>query len=116
MSERPIQVYTRPGCPMTGSVVSVLEQAEAPYIRVDIYQDEQAREYVRGVNHGNESVPTLRFPDGSTLTEPGPLELRNKLESMGHAVPWIALVRSNWPLLLTAAVMIYAVLSFLEII
>jgi len=116
MSERPIQVYTRPGCPMTGPVVGVLDQAKVPYIRIDIYEDEQAREYVKSVNRGYESVPTLRFPDGSTMTEPGPLELRSKLETMGHRVPLWALVRSNWPMLLTGAVIVYAVLEFLEII
>ncbi len=116
MSDHPIQVYTRPGCPMTGSVIGVLEQAEVPYLRIDIYQDEAAREYVRRVNRGHESVPTVRFPDGSTLTEPGPLELRNKLQEMGHRVPWIALLRSNWPLALTAGVVIFALLRFFEIL
>lgn len=116
MSEQPIKVYTRPGCPMTGPVISVLEKAKVPYMRIDIYEDERAREFVRQVNRGNESVPTLRFPDGSTMTEPGPLELRSKLEQMGHRVPLLALVRGNWPMLLTGAVILYAVLRFLEII
>lgn len=116
MSETAVQVYTRPGCPMTGPVVNVLEQSGVPHLRIDIYQDEDAREFVRQVNNGNESVPTLRFPDGSTLTEPGPLELRNKLTSMGHRVPVWVLLRSNWPMLLTGAVILYAILRFLEII
>lgn len=116
MSERPVQVYTRPGCPMTGSVVGVLEQAEVPYIRIDIHQDETAREFVKSVNRGYESVPTLRFPDGSTMTEPGPLELRKKLETMGHRVSLWVLVRSNWVMLVTAAVVLYGVLRFLEVL
>jgi hypothetical protein len=39
------------------------------------------------INNGNASVPTLVFPDGSTLTEPSTAVLRQKLQSLGYAVP-----------------------------
>jgi mycoredoxin len=46
---------------------------------VDIDKDPRAAEYVRGVNKGNETVPTIRFPDGSTLTNPTVHEVRARL-------------------------------------
>jgi hypothetical protein len=46
---------------------------------VDIRQDEAGRARVREINAGCESVPTLVFPDGSTLTEPSPHALNLKL-------------------------------------
>ena len=38
------------------------------------------------INHGNASVPTLVFPDGSTLTEPSDQALRQKLNGFGFEV------------------------------
>ena len=38
------------------------------------------------INHGNASVPTLVFPDGSTLTEPSDQALRQKLNGLGFEV------------------------------
>jgi mycoredoxin len=34
---------------------------------------------VKKVNRGNRSVPTLIFPDGTTLVEPSMLELARRL-------------------------------------
>lgn len=48
----------------------LLDRAEIPYQFVDIDQDEAARRIVETINHGYRSVPTLVFPDGTTLTEP----------------------------------------------
>jgi mycoredoxin len=40
--------------------------------------NEEATEFVLNVNHGNRSVPTIIFPDGSVLVEPGFAELNKK--------------------------------------
>lgn len=69
---------------MVPPVLHALDAAEAPYQYIDIRQDLDGRERVRAINHGNESVPTLVFPDGSTLTEPGLATLRKKLAELGH--------------------------------
>jgi len=39
----------------------------------------EGRKFVESVNHGNRSVPTIVFPDGSVLTEPADMTLRAKL-------------------------------------
>ncbi len=74
-------------CPMVPSVRSTLERAGVHYQYVNISTDAEARARLKEINNGYESVPTLEFSDGSTLTEPSVLELVTKLESMGHYVP-----------------------------
>ena len=64
----------------------MLEEAKVEYEYVNIYADEAARERVRAINRGCESVPTLVFPDGSTLTEPSRYQLVDRLKRMGDAV------------------------------
>ena len=82
MSET-IIVYGTPVCPMVTPVRSALKRASAEYDYIDIWQDDEARARVRSINNGNESVPTIIFPDGSTLTEPSDKQLFQKLETLG---------------------------------
>ena len=55
------------------------------FVDVDIDRDAKAAEFVKGLNHGNRSVPTIIFPDGSHLTEPDSLTLTKKLDSLTQA-------------------------------
>jgi mycoredoxin len=64
----------------------MLEQAEAEFEYIDVYLSAEAKERLREINHGYQSVPTLVFPDGSTLTEPSMRELRAKLETLGYQI------------------------------
>jgi hypothetical protein len=45
----------------------------------DIDEDDEGGRIVMSINHGNRSVPTIVFPDGSTLVEPSDSELKSKL-------------------------------------
>ncbi|MCK5054767.1 MAG: hypothetical protein KAR65_10825 [Anaerolineales bacterium] len=54
------------------------------YEYVDIRKDNAGRMRVKEINAGNESVPTLVFADGSTLTEPSRELLFTHLESLGN--------------------------------
>ncbi|GAB4487686.1 MAG: mycoredoxin [Anaerolineales bacterium] len=58
---------------------NIFAQMNIPYLDIDIDADQQAQEFVKQVNRGNRSVPTIVFPDGSTLTEPDNVSLSNKL-------------------------------------
>ncbi|GAB3954107.1 hypothetical protein GCM10027614_60640 [Micromonospora vulcania] len=49
---------------------------------VDIEQDPKAAEFVMSVNGGNQTVPTLRFADGSALTNPSINEVKQHLETL----------------------------------
>jgi mycoredoxin len=53
-----------------------------PFFEIDISDDEKAREFIRQINHGNESVPTIIFPDGTILVEPRNAALAEKLKKM----------------------------------
>jgi len=57
----------------------IFAQMGVSYLEVDIDADSQAEAFVKHINRGNRSVPTLIFPDGSTLTEPDNVSLTNKL-------------------------------------
>ena len=92
-----IKMYSRTNCPMDPPVRQMLKSANIPYEYIDIRHDEAANALVRQINRGNESVPTLVFPDGSTLTEPSPGSLYKRLNALGYVVPnaglWPAYVR-----------------------
>ncbi len=47
----------------------LLEQGIA-FTEINIEDDPDSAEYVMSINGGNQTVPTVRFPDGSTLTNP----------------------------------------------
>lgn len=87
MQEDKILVYSRPSCPLDQPVRNVLTGAGVDFIYVDIRRDEEALARIRAINNGNETVPTLVFPDGSTLSEPGARALQVKLGALGYEVP-----------------------------
>ena len=93
-SSNPIIMYSRPGCPMQPPVEAALKKAGAEYIYINIWKDNEGRAAVRAINNGNESVPTLQFPDGSTLTEPGARALYGRLADLGYEVDEAVLTRS----------------------
>lgn len=90
-----IIVYGHQTCPSLGPVKGLLTQSKVKFEYIDIHQDSVSAARVRAINNGNESVPTLVFPDGSTLTEPTVGELKSKLESLGYKVGPIAWVFGN---------------------
>jgi mycoredoxin len=49
------------------------------YTVVDIERDPDAAEYVMSVNGGNQTVPTVRFDDGTALTNPSIVEVKQRL-------------------------------------
>lgn len=72
-------LYATTWCYQSRNTKSFLDQHKVEYEYVDIDQDEQGEAFVLKTNHGNRSVPTLLFPDGTTLTEPSQKELGEKL-------------------------------------
>jgi mycoredoxin len=104
-------VYGHPACPNLGPVKGLLTQSKVKFEYIDIHQDSGAAARVRAINNGNESVPTLVFPDGSTLTEPTVGELQSKLESLGYKVGFVAwLIGHFWLILFIVAGILIAVL------
>ena len=116
MQAKTIKLYAHNTCPMVPPVIALLKGANANYDYINIHQDETAREFVREVNNGFESVPTLLFPDGSTLTEPSTGALKNKLNEFGYDVPFTAVVMANLPKFIMWGIIAFAVLRFAGVI
>lgn len=90
-----IIVYGHQTCPSLGPVKEVLTQSKVKFDYIDIHQDSDAAAIVREINNANESVPTLVFPDGSTMSEPSVGELQSKLKSLGYKVGLVAWLIGN---------------------
>src|SRR6202008_1643573 len=61
---------------------TMLKASGIPYDEVDIEQDSAAADFVGSVNDVNPPVPTLKFADGSTMTNPAANEIKAKLAAL----------------------------------
>ena len=77
-SERPVVVYWRPGCGYCQRLRFALGQDAEKATWVNIWQDEEAAAFVKSVNDGNETVPTVVM-DGIPTTNPDPAVVRERL-------------------------------------
>jgi glutaredoxin len=75
-----IQLYATTWCYMSRNTKAFLDQHHIAYDFIDIDQDKAGEAFVLKTNNGYRSVPTLLFPDGTTLTEPSHGELSEKLK------------------------------------
>ena len=78
MPESKIIMYGSDWCGDCRRARRFFEQHKIPYEWINIDRDRKAEAYVREVNRGNRSVPTIVFPDGDILVEPDNDELANK--------------------------------------
>ena len=69
-------MYSTQWCGYCHRLQAQLDREGIAYDVVDIEDDPAAANYVMSINGGNQTVPTLRFPDGSTLTNPSLREVR----------------------------------------
>ena len=79
-NEAQIVVYGTTWCGDCRRSKRFLDAKCISYVWVDIEENRESLEYVRRVNHGPQSVPTIVFPDGSILVEPSDAELARKLD------------------------------------
>ncbi|MDT5255604.1 MAG: mycoredoxin [Mycobacterium sp.] len=79
MKNAPLTVYTTSWCGYCHRLMTVLKSNGISFDQVDIEQDPAAAEFVGSVNGGNKTVPTVKFSDGSTLTNPSAAEVKAKL-------------------------------------
>jgi mycoredoxin len=76
-----LTMYTTSWCGYCFRLRKVLKAEGIPFAEVDIEADPAAAEFVASVNGGNQTVPTLKFADGSTLTNPSGAQVKAKLAS-----------------------------------
>ena len=79
----PLTMYTTTWCGYCFRLKTALKSAGISFTEVDIDQDPAAAEFVGSVNGGDRTVPTLKFADGSTLTNPSGAQVKQKLAELG---------------------------------
>ena len=75
-------MYTTPWCGFCRNLKKQLARDGIEMTEVDIEQDPAAAEFVMSVNGGNQTVPTLVLPDGTTLVNPSAAQVRERLAAV----------------------------------
>lgn len=77
-----VTMYSTSWCGYCYRLKKQLDRAGVDYIEINIEEDTAAAEFVMSVNNGNQTVPTVRFPDGSALTNPTLAQVNARLETI----------------------------------
>ena len=75
-------MYTTPWCGFCRNLKKQLARDGIDMAEVDIEQDPAAAEFVMSVNGGNQTVPTIVLPDGTTLVNPSAAQVRERLAAV----------------------------------
>jgi mycoredoxin len=74
-----LTMYSTTWCGYCRRLKSQLDREGIAYTEVDIESHPEAAGFVMKVNNGNQTVPTLLFPDGSAATNPSLAEVKARL-------------------------------------
>ncbi len=74
-----VTMYSTIWCGYCRRLKAQMEREGIAYLEVDIEHDPAAAELVMSVNGGNQTVPTVVFPDGSALANPSLAQVKDKL-------------------------------------
>lgn len=77
-----IVMYATEYCPDCHRAKAFFEANKIEYVRVGLEGNEEATNFVTKINNGNQSVPTIIFPDGTILVEPGWGELKEAMSKI----------------------------------
>jgi mycoredoxin len=75
-------MYTTRWCGFCRRLKAQLAREGIEVREVDIEAEPAAADYVMSVNGGNQTVPTLVFPDGSAMTNPSAIQVKNRLAEL----------------------------------
>ena len=83
-SKNPSQIvmYATEYCSDCNRAKAFFESNNINYLRVGLEGNEAATKFVMDINNGDRSVPTIVFPNGDILVEPGWAELRDVIEKI----------------------------------
>ncbi|MFO6453009.1 MULTISPECIES: mycoredoxin [unclassified Aeromicrobium] len=79
MSDASFVLYSTPWCGYCHRLKSQLQREGIEFTEVDIEQDPDSALIVEQANGGNQTVPTLVFPDGTALTNPSVAQVKAQL-------------------------------------
>ena len=77
-----LTMYTTTWCAFCKRLKSQLARDGIQMAEVNIEEDPAAAEYVMSVNGGNQTVPTVVFPDGTALTNPSAAQVKAQLAAI----------------------------------
>ncbi len=77
-----LTMYSTSWCGYCHRLKSQLDREGIAYDVVDIEKDPTAADYVMSVNGGNQTVPTVKFEDGSAMTNPSIVQVKNHLAAL----------------------------------
>jgi mycoredoxin len=77
-----LTMYSTSWCGYCHRLKSQLDREGLSYEVVDIERDPAAARFVMSVNGGNQTVPTLKFNDGSALTNPSIVQVKDHLATI----------------------------------
>ena len=82
MTNAALTLYSTTWCGYCFRLKTALKAQGIAYDEVDIENDSAAADFVSSVNGGNRTVPTVKFADGSTLTNPSAGQVKAKLAAV----------------------------------
>jgi mycoredoxin len=74
-----ITMYSTTWCGYCRRLKSQLDSAGIGYTEVNIEEHADAASLVESINDGNQTVPTVVFPDGTAATNPSLAQVRARL-------------------------------------
>ncbi|MEI7442143.1 MAG: mycoredoxin [Actinomycetes bacterium] len=74
-----LTMYSTPWCGYCQRLKAQLGREGIEFIEIDIEQDPDSADFVMSVNGGNQTVPTVVFPNGQALTNPSLAQVKEIL-------------------------------------
>ncbi|NBV90291.1 MAG: mycoredoxin [Actinobacteria bacterium] len=74
-----LTMYSTPWCGYCQRLKAQLGREGIEFTEIDIEQDPAAADFVMSVNGGNQTVPTVVFPNGQAVTNPSLAQVKEIL-------------------------------------
>jgi mycoredoxin len=74
-----VTMFSTTWCGYCARLKSALDREGIAYTEVNIENEPQAAEFVMTINGGNQTVPTVLFPDGTAATNPSLRQVKERL-------------------------------------
>jgi mycoredoxin len=82
MTASELTMYSTTWCGYCKRLKTALKAKGIAYTEIDIEDEPAAAKFVQSVNGGNQTVPTVKFADGSTMTNPSIRDVEGKIAEL----------------------------------